>query len=280
MPPNLTPLESVAQLSPGVYRILGQNPGPFTLQGTNTYLVGTGKRKILIDAGEPNIQSYIIQLKNALGSDGTIECIIATHWHEDHVGGIPQVHELTGSTVPVYKMKRSDGLEESEQYMYVEDGHEVATEGATLKILFTPGHTADHAVVYYKEENTLFSGDCILGEGTSVFEDLHTYMNSLNILLELNPSRIYPGHGPVIESPTEKIREYIAHRQQREEQIVEAIRTANNSTSAMDITNAVYKDIPLAVKLAALSNVKHHLSKLLKDNRIAQISPDQYRVAE
>ena len=76
----------------------------------------------------------------------------------------------------------------------------------------TPGHTSDHTSFYFKEENALFSGDCILGQGSTVFESLKDYMESLQRLKALAPSKIYPGHGPVVENGMEKIEEYILHR--------------------------------------------------------------------
>ncbi|TKR80379.1 hypothetical protein L596_014461 [Steinernema carpocapsae] len=202
MTAKLTPVEPIALLSPKVHRILGMNPGAFTLQGTNTYLVGTGKSKILIDTGDAGIEKYIENLGSVLG-ENKIEGIIITHWHHDHVGGIPAVLEkFCGGTkgaappVPIYKIKRPDGADSNVDYTYIEDGHVLKTEGATLKLVATPGHTTDHIVVYLEEENAIFSGDCILGEGTTVFEDLYTYMKSLDVLREIQPSRIYPGHGP------------------------------------------------------------------------------------
>uniref|UniRef100_A0AC34GIV2 Metallo-beta-lactamase domain-containing protein n=1 Tax=Panagrolaimus sp. ES5 TaxID=591445 RepID=A0AC34GIV2_9BILA len=201
-------------------RVLGQNPGPFTLQGTNTYLVGSGKSKILIDTGEQNIKEYIDKLSEALGSDCKIEAIIITHWHGDHIGGIPGVIKLIGCDIPVYKFKRSDNVVETDyNYNYIDHDHEVKVDGATLQLLYTPGHTADHMAILHKEENALFSGDCILGEGSAVFEDLHSYMNSLNKFLEIKPDKIYPGHGPVVNNPQNKIEEYIKHRMQRENDI-------------------------------------------------------------
>ncbi|KAL6722845.1 hypothetical protein Aduo_017929 [Ancylostoma duodenale] len=276
--PTLTPLEAVSRLSPLVIRILGQNPGPFTLQGTNTYLVGGGKKKILIDTGEPNVQEFVSLLKATLDEDQSeIDSIIITHWHNDHVGGIPNVvKEVIGHEVPIYKIQRSTD-EDPSRFHYVQDGHEVKVEGATLKLLQTPGHTCDHASLWLEEEQTLFSGDCILGEGTTVFEDLHDYMKSLEKIKGLHPKRIYPGHGPVVEKCDEKVDEYVEHRMKRENEIVDVLRKLREATS-MDITVLVYTDAPLSVRLAALNNVKLHLNKLIKDGRVETTLSGMYRL--
>uniref|UniRef100_A0A915E053 Metallo-beta-lactamase domain-containing protein n=1 Tax=Ditylenchus dipsaci TaxID=166011 RepID=A0A915E053_9BILA len=120
------------------------------------------------------------------------------------------------------------------------DGYELNVEGASLRVIHTPGHTNDHLSIYLKEENSLFSGDCILGEGSSIFEDLHDYMKSLEVLKNLSVERIYPGHGPVIESPADKIDEYVAHRMKREKQILDYLATVESAT-VMTVTSAVYK---------------------------------------
>ncbi|CAJ0945213.1 unnamed protein product, partial [Mesorhabditis belari] len=273
--PTLTPIEPFTKITPLVTRVLGQNPGPFTLQGTNTYLVGSGEEKILIDAGEPNIEAYT----NLLGSTLTgsrIVAVIITHWHHDHVGGLNDVFtKVIGSKVPVYKIKR-EGFNEGSDIQFVEDGHEVTVPGATVRFVATPGHTADHASLWLEEEKAIFAGDCILGEGTSVFECLHEYMKSLEKLKGLNPEVIYPGHGPVVSDPFAKITEYITHRMKRETEIIEFMSSGEERTS-MDITNAVYSNTPASVMIAALNNVRLHLNKLVKDGKVEKTGFEMYR---
>ncbi|CAJ0581258.1 unnamed protein product, partial [Mesorhabditis spiculigera] len=267
---SLTPLQSVEKISTRVTRILGQNPGPFTLQGTNTYLVGHGAERILIDAGEQNNNAYISELKSVLANEkATISSIVVTHWHLDHVGGLKNViDEVIGKPVPIYKIKR-DHHNEGIDFNYVDDGFKVSVDGATLKFIATPGHTADHSSIWLEEDRALFSGDCILGEGTSVFECLRDYMISLKRILELEPTVIYPGHGPVVNEARKKVEEYIFHRSKRENDIVEFMTGAGRVTS-MDIVNTVYSTTPPSVRLAARNNVVLHLDKLIKDGRVEQ----------
>ncbi|XP_067128945.1 endoribonuclease LACTB2 [Centruroides vittatus] len=269
-----TVLPKVSQLSQRVVRILGCNPGPMTLQGTNSYLIGYGKRRILLDTTEPNKTEYTKLLKQYLEEhDISLQHILVTHWHYDHVGGIRDIFEIIEPDCPVSKLpllKKEDIKPTSDvEYEYLTDGQKVLTEGATLRIVHTPGHTEDHMVVVLEEENALFSGDCVLGEGTCVFENLSQYMKSLEKLLNLKSSIIYPGHGPVVENPEEKITLYIQNRLSREEEIIDVLK--NNSSkflSIMDITKVIYLNLSPKLLYAAANNVKLHLNKLTEDGKV------------
>ncbi|KAG0324501.1 hypothetical protein BGZ99_001749 [Dissophora globulifera] len=276
---SLERLPNIVRLSERVVRVLGLNPGKFTLQGTNTYLIGKGPRKVLLDTGE-GIPEYISLLQTALDKElagATISKVICSHWHHDHVGGVSDVLQFLAarnirleippapippladagvkdavglvnvdpSSIPpeVFKYPDPEHDDPETRFQRISDQQVIQVDDeTTLLTLHTPGHTADHCSFYLKEENTLFTADCVLGQGTAVFEDFSSYIKSLEKQLNFTttvsgqqqqqPSyKIYPGHGPVIEDGPSKIREYIKHRLDRERQIMGVLSSSNNDNS-------------------------------------------------
>ncbi|CAH0557559.1 unnamed protein product [Brassicogethes aeneus] len=265
-------IPAVSKLSSRIIRVLGCNPGCMTLQGTNTYLVGTGKRRILIDTGDTDVPQYINHLSSVFKHEGIdLAHILISHWHHDHIGGLNDVLELEEWTKhsQIWKFPRSEDEPSNVNIEELKDGQEFSVEGATLKVHHTPGHTTDHVVFHLLEENAVFSGDCVLGEGTAVFEDLHDYMVSLQDISNLNPDVVYPGHGNVIQNPVEKLQFYIKHRMQREQQILDVL--SNNRKSSFgenDLVKMIYTDINEKLIKAAENNVSHHLKKLEKEAKV------------
>ncbi|KAF0317735.1 hypothetical protein K4K61_008663 [Colletotrichum sp. SAR11_59] len=272
MATKLVSLHEVVRLSPLCIRILGGNPGKFTLQGTNTYLLGRGSRRILIDTGE-GLPSWIAAVKSTLEQEkATIETVLITHWHRDHQGGIQQLLELSPNS-NIFKNQPEEGQSD------IADGQKFAVDGVSLTAVFTPGHTVDHMAFVLEEEDAMFTADNVLGQGTAVFEELATYLNSLEKMRRLFKGRAYPGHGPVIDNGPSKIMEYINHRKTREEQVIRTLRSKRNVGSdggpsdawtPMELVKVIYRDVPEELHVPASSGVVQILEKLEREDRVSQ----------
>ncbi|KAE8168585.1 beta-lactamase-like protein [Aspergillus tamarii] len=219
-------------LSGCVVRFLGCNPGRMQLQGTNTYLVGTGSTRILIDTGEGSPQWALSVTRYLEDHDISISHILITHWHKDHTGGIADLlaHD---SNIKVLKHRPDQGQ------LDIVNGQTFQTQGATLRAVLTPGHTVDHTCFVLEEENALFTGDNVLGHGYSVAEDLEGYTASLRLMASLRCAVGYPGHGDVISNLPQAIAKYIAQRVSREKQIYTVLaRQASLSCTSRNVSSA------------------------------------------
>lgn len=243
-------------VSAGIVRLTAPNPSLMTGSGTNTYIVGNGDVAV-IDPG-PDDERHIAAIEREIAAiGGQLVLILVTHSHVDHLPGAFVLQQRRG--VPIAAYNQALGVD-----VALRDGQDVAIGGFGFRVLHTPGHAADHLAFYLPEQRELFSGDLIVGEGTVVIGrdgELEAYLTSLARLLPLELRRIYPGHGPVIDDPRERIEQYIAHRHAREHAILQVL--SDQPCSVAELVRRVYPDIDERLTPVAALTVEAHLRKLL-----------------
>jgi glyoxylase-like metal-dependent hydrolase (beta-lactamase superfamily II) len=228
----------------GVTRVRADNPSPYTLDGTNTYVV----EGWVVDPGPPD-DAHLERVVAAAG--GTVAGIVLTHDHPDHAEGAPLLAERAG--VDVERPRGGDSV-------------------GPFQAIDTPGHAVDHvALVWHR---VAFAGDTVLGAG-SVFVapeggGMGAYLDSLRRLRELDIDAIGPGHGPWVWNPREKIDEYIAHRLERERKVLDALSAGARTRD--ELLDAAWDDVPFdqvpVLRIAAGVTLDAHLDKLADEGRL------------
>ena len=247
-----------------VIRVLAPNPGIRELEGTNTWIVGDAPA-LVIDPG-PDDPGHLAEVARTAGSVGAIAL---THDHPDHAPGALPLGAMTGARV--FAAKRAEGPTEGPAGVMerIRDGEQVSTGSVSLAVVATPGHTPDHIAFSDARTGSLFTGDAVLGRGTSVIDppegDLAAYLRSLRRMRELGPRTIYPGHGPVVLRALAKLDEYLDHRAMREEQILTALGDASRTPE--ELVAEIYSDYPPEVHELAARSVLAHLLKLEVEGR-------------
>jgi glyoxylase-like metal-dependent hydrolase (beta-lactamase superfamily II) len=259
------------QVSPSVRAVQVPDDSPMHPVYTTIYLVGRGQ-VITIDSGE-DMERYRWMLKGYLAATEKAEIAISaiSHHHADHSANLKWLRDQFGAEVYVHTAGQpllTERLPETGVHT-MKDGDSIEVGGGVrVRVLHTPGHSVDSVCYYLEEEGVLFSGDTLLGSTPTTVNDLADYMASLARLRALPNLRVIcPGHGPLIDDPAAYIDDYIAHRNEREQQIVEAL-AAGEMTTSWDLMLKIYTDIDTRLRRAADGNVRTHLRKLEKEGRI------------
>jgi glyoxylase-like metal-dependent hydrolase (beta-lactamase superfamily II) len=263
---------------PDITRIVAPNPGPMTLAGTNTYVVGRDPAWV-IDPG-PDDAGHIEAVLAEAARRGGLGAILVTHRHHDHTAAADALggEVIWGSAQPVDETEELAAAMEELTIRKVRGSHPPPdSEAGPFRVVPTPGHSSDHVVFLYgPDRGVCFCGDLILGEGSAIVPpqaargSLADYMRSLDRVAGLAPELLCPGHGPLIMDPAAKISEYREHRLDRERRLLAQLESGERSKSAL--LDSVWDDVPEGLRPAATLAMRAHLEKLAGDGvRIGEL---------
>jgi glyoxylase-like metal-dependent hydrolase (beta-lactamase superfamily II) len=236
-----------------ILRLRADNPGPLTLSGTNTWVVGR-RPTYVVDPG-PLIESHLERLLSAIDARDGLGGIVLTHDHADHSEVLHALLERRPAPLAAGRGEVDVKLAEGTRF-------------GPFQALSTPGHAPDHFALIC--ERACFTGDAVLGEG-SVFiapdrGSLAAYLAGLHRLRERDLEVLCPGHGPPIWEPRVKLDEYIEHRLQRERLLLAAL--AEGRRSIDELLDAAWSDVPAELRAVAAVSLLAHLDKLEDERRL------------
>ncbi len=269
------------EIAPGVHNVITE-PAPAS-GVTNTYLIVGAQGAIWVDTGwdrEGEAQARIDYWRT-IGSP-PLKGIVVTHRHPPHWGNAPAIQKVTGAPI-IATAAEKDAIEErmagAGVDRVVQDGETLRLGTVTIEFVHAPGHTYGSLAVLMREHKGLFTGDNVMGTGTSVINpgegEIALFLQTMEKFMRYDPALIYPGQGPVITSPQAKLRELIRHRQAREQQIVDLLKQGPKSVD--DLLRIIYSGLNERLGHLARNQIRSHLIKLESDGR-ASVSGEIYRL--
>ncbi len=274
------------EVAPGVQRLTATNDGPLTFHGTNSYIVG-GTSVAVIDPG-PEIESHYLALRKALRGR-EVSHIFVSHTHKDHAPLAARLASETGATVvaegphraarDLYVGEVNPLAESSDQDfrpdIQAADGEVFEGDGWALRVVHTPGHTANHAVFALEKEAILFSADHVMAWATSIVAPpdgaMSDYMASLDKLLDRDDRIYLPGHGGPVADPPQFVRALKTHRKMREAAVLDRLRKGDRYIA--DMVKVIYRDTDSRLHRAAGLSLLAHLEDLLRRDLVETEGP-------
>lgn len=261
-----------------VVMVRAPNPGPLTGAGTNTWIYGRGET-VVIDPG-PADEGHLARVLESANRRGRVVMVACTHHHIDHIEGAARFCELAQAPLAVHFRRATDS-----STLPLHDRDHLLVGTGELIAIHTPGHASDHLCFFEESTRILFTGDHVLQGTTSLVlppdGDMTAYLGSLDRVVRLRPSRLLPGHGEPIEEAEAAISELIAHRLQRESQILRRLQFGPGGPDSL--VPLLYASYPPEVTEMAAGTVLAHLLKLEAEGQVRRVAhdrPDLFELVE